>query len=113
MVNNYTKIISNLKGLKLLSYTRFSDSTRIIFDKGWEMIIYNPYSIEKNGIDISLEDNELLKGNSIVDYSYTSDEIIFTLNAGIIIHVNLRENAFVGPEAMQVITPEGKIIVWN
>jgi hypothetical protein len=107
------EIVGKLIGLALISASHSGGTMNVLFEGGWELAIYNPFVIEKTGDRISVDEESYLVGKTVVDCASDSEEFILTLSGRINLRVDLSDEAFTGPEAMQLIGPSGEIVVWN
>jgi hypothetical protein len=105
--------VLKLIGLTLTSVDVSTDLVRLLFEDGWRLIIYNPCAMEVSGLSVPLGDGNMLIGRTVITSVTTCDGFELQLSGGVSLRVDLRDEAFVGPEAMQLIGPTGEIIVWN
>lgn len=106
-------VVEKLIGLVLVSINVPADFVRLLFEEGWELAIYNPFTVEVSGKRVPLGDGGLLVGKTVVRCVTTHDECLLQLSSDVSLRVDLRDEVFVGPEAMQLIGPAGEIIIWN
>lgn len=105
--------VQKLIGRALISVNVSTDFVRLLFEEGWELVIYNPVTVEASGIRISLGDGNVLVGKTVAGCVTMPDECLLQLSADVSLRVDLRDEVFVGPEAMQLIGPAGEIVIWN
>lgn len=105
--------VQELIGLELISVSVSTGLMRLLFERGWELVVYNPVTMEVSGEDSPLGDGNMLVGKTVVRCVTMRDEFLLQLSADVALQVDLRDEAFVGPEAMQFIGPQDKFIIWN
>lgn len=86
-------------------------SFQLFFADDFMLEIYNPFSIVDNHKS-SLK--EILIGKVLTTVSENEIEASFSFNLGeLILKVDLRQESFIGPEAMCLHGPDNLIVVWN
>jgi hypothetical protein len=94
---------------RIKSFQIDADGICIEFLNEIKLIIYNSteINIKRNG-------NFSKIINSIIEDVYEDKkEIVIKTDVNITILIDLSDDAYSGPEAMQMIIPDGPIVVWN
>ncbi|MBK6840598.1 MAG: hypothetical protein IPG90_21705 [Bacteroidetes bacterium] len=81
---------------------------QLVFD-GYHLNIYNKFEL----IGLTSLQYLLLKGKTINNIIESKENVVFYLNEGIRFILDLRDDAFIGPEAMCLYGPDNLIVVWN
>jgi hypothetical protein len=87
------------------------DMVTIYSRDGWELHIYNSFSLTGDGFLKKPTDAPL----SLVLLSFRFDrgELALQFSGDVTLTVDLSDDGYTGPEAMQLNGPDGKIIIWN
>jgi len=90
---------------------RSEDQISVATDDGWSLHIYNVVTLSGMEV-IEPSDGNLLR---LVFDGYVQDETTLSLKfrGGGLISVDLSDNGYSGPEAMQLNGPDGSIVIWN
>lgn len=96
-------------GLKITDISLDISDAGISFENGASLAIYNPY-ILTGSIQV---DAQLFIGATILHVKESAQAIIIELDNNATIKVDMRDEAYTGPEAMQLLTPEKPITIWN
>lgn len=90
---------------------RSEDQISVETDDGWSLHIYN--MVKLSGMEaIEPSDGTLLR---LVFDGYVQDETTLSLKfrGGGLISVDMSDNGYSGPEAMQLNGPDGSIMIWD
>lgn len=104
-----TSKISLLSGLKVTNIELTSGDAGIRFDNGAVLIIYNKFSTK--GVN-DLEVGQL-EGKIVVKAEENNKLILIRFNDDSEIVVDMHDEAYTGPEALQLRIPGMPIIIWN
>ena len=98
--------LKRLVGLTIKDIVKLHDYLQLYLSDGTIVTIYNNYSFKKKS-------GELFEKKKIVSVSETKDSIDFTIeNVGNII-VSLNDEAFNGPEALELSKKNQPTIIWS
>lgn len=109
---NLMERFPDLLGREVTAVIDDNSGLGISLDGGWSIGIENPYSYDlrpdEKGVGLAA-----LVGHRLVaiDTSPETAELKFSDEARLT--VDLRDDAFAGPEAMQLYGPNNVIVVWN
>lgn len=80
-------------------------------DDGWELHIYNSFSLHCDGIAEPPPPSTL----SLVlqDCRFDRQTMVAQFSSGASLTVDLSDDGYSGPEAMQLNSPDGTIVIWN
>ncbi|HFJ9664086.1 TPA: hypothetical protein ACG5JQ_000728 [Stenotrophomonas maltophilia] len=80
-------------------------------DDGWELHIYNSFSLHSDGIAQNPPPSTL----SLVleDCRFDHETMVAQFSRGVTLTVDLSDDGYSGPEAMQLNSPDGTIVIWN
>jgi hypothetical protein len=98
-----------LEGLTVRSIRREDGCLQVEFERGVGLSIYNRCSLR--GIDDGVV--EELEGAVVERASETKTNAQLEFSGGRAIEIDLRDDAFNGPEAMQLTIPGEPTVVWN
>lgn len=100
--------LDKLVSLSVTEVIQVHDYVQLLFSDGTVLNIYNDYRCEPSG-----QDCLAIKGQIIlsVQETATSAEITAINEARVI--VDLSDEAYSGPEAMQLCVPGKPIVIWN
>lgn len=78
---------------------------------GWELHIYNSFSLLGDGIAENAPPSTL----SLVleDCRFDHETMVAQFSRGVTLTVDLSDDGYSGPEAMQLNSPDGTIVIWN
>ena len=108
-----TSPINELIGCRLTSQELVENCSQFTFDRGPATLsIYNRWTVRGPTTDSSSTANALV-GRSIVSVQTEEAFIGIAFEGGWSIMVDLRDEAYDGPEAMQLRIPGRPIVVWN
>lgn len=101
--------ILSLVGKTLVASLR-EGSVSFSTEDGWELVIYNRCEFIGDG------DSEVVKEGDkmeVLDIVCKQDCIEFHFQGESSLYIDLSPLGYQGPEALQLISPDGDIIVWN
>lgn len=80
-------------------------------DDGWELHVYNSFRLHSDGNVESPPPSTL----SLVleDCRFDHETMVARFSRGVTLTVDLSDDGFSGPEAMQLNSPDGTIVIWN
>lgn len=110
MKNSEVSALDNLKH-RPVRIRRSEDQISIETDDGWSLHIYNVVTL--SGMEaIEPSDGTLLR---LVFEDFVQDATALSLwfRGGGLITVDLSDNGYCGPEAMQLSGPDGSTVIWN
>lgn len=102
------KLNEMLCGAVVKNVEEGEDFLCIFFDGGERVSIYNRYLIEPSPGEIG----QILGAVSFIDEIQPA-ALRFHFENGTVLSVGLRNEDYLGPEALQVRLPGDKVIVWN
>lgn len=103
-------MLSALKGqrVKVLSTP---DQLTLETDHGWTLAVYNRFTLlSDEGTPMAPEQ---LDGCLVTDTTEFDERAAVAFDNGANLSIDLSDEAFTGPEAMQLTKPSGEIIVWT
>ncbi len=105
--------INTLKNLmfKAVIVRCSEDQISVETEDGWSLHIYNVVTLSGMEV-IEPSDGTLLR---LVFDDYVQDETTLSLKfrGGGLITIDMSDNGYSGPEAMQLNGPDGSIVIWN
>jgi hypothetical protein len=96
-------------GLKVIDALWTDGDSGISFENGISLAIYNRYILE--GFDLS-EANSLI-GKIVTSIDEAADTTTIRFGNDWAILIDMRDEAYTGPEAMQLRIPGESIVIWN
>jgi len=81
----------------------------ISFENGVSLAVYNKYE----SVGFSLDDARWLAGNAVADVNESADTITIRFQNNWMLRIDMRDEAYTGPEAIQLRVPSEPIVVWN
>lgn len=106
-----TEPLSQIHGRAVISVEfRDDDEIFVSLTDGWALSIYNAASICNLG-ECQRLDSPLLVGATIVSHVLDHERLVMYLDNEISLHVDLRDEAYRGPEAFVVRAPNVFIVV--
>lgn len=96
-------------GLKILDAAFVEGDAGISFENGISIAIYNQYKFD----GCVLDDGKSLIGNIVIRVDEGIDVITIEFSNNCVLHIDMRNDAYTGPEAMQLRVPNEPIVVWN
>lgn len=101
--------LNALVNLKVVDAQLSSGDAGLCFEGGITLAFYNPFALV-----ISLPGAEITWIGATVTAVHESDsEATICFNNGASLIVDLRDQAYIGPEAMQLRIPGSPIVIWN
>lgn len=96
-------------GLKVVDAAFTDSDAGIIFEKEINLVVYNKYILT----GLSLSEASLLIDKIVIDIN--EDECLITIkfDCDLTMHIDMRDDAYTGPEAMQLRVPGEPIVIWN
>jgi hypothetical protein len=85
----------------------------ISFKMGWRLTIYNQFAYQVDGGRLSGHLVQHLKGSMLLSVEEECRAVTFKLTGNQELRVNLADDGYRGPEAMQLNGPSGEIVIWN
>ena len=104
-----TSRLDILKGRPIRNVIRHSDYLQLFLEQGVTLNIYNACSF----VGFEEDDLDSLIGTVIQKILEEYELIVLCFNTGREIHIDLRNEAYNGPEAMQLDVPGEPTVVWN
>ena len=101
--------LQDICGSKIIDATLTIDDAGISFENGARLAIYNHYELIG---DLPNHAKPLI-GKSINRVSEDNYTISITIEGNITIKINMRDDGYTGPEAIQLITSKQEIIIWS
>jgi len=101
--------LSVLFGLKVVDVVLADGDIGIGFENGISLSIYNKYELE----GFVLSDALRLVGNTVTYVDEQKEVITIRFENNWVLRVDMRDEAYSGPEAMQLRVPDDPIVVWN
>ena len=97
---------SGLCGEKVLGLLHELGGLYVEFSGGWNLAIFNDQATRRDQWESSI-------GQTVVRLDDFDDHALFTLSDGTAIAVSLKDEDYVGPEAMALHGPNDVIVIWN
>lgn len=101
--------LTTLRGRAVRTALQVEDYLQVHFELGCSLSIFNTMSLDGPVAD----DLGALFGKRLVDVDESSERAILRFEDGNTIEVDLRDEAFNGPEAMTLHIPGEPTVVWN
>lgn len=101
--------LSVICGMKVTGATLAQGDAGISFENGASLAIYNKFDL----VGPASNDQNRLIGNIVARVEESADAISIIFENNLALRIDLREEAYAGPEAMQLCVPGAPIIVWN
>lgn len=79
------------------------------FENGTSLAIYNAFEL----VGLDVEDTKKLVGQIITDVVESQERVTIRFSNTTVLHVDMRDGAYHGPEAMQLRVPGEPIVVWS
>ena len=98
-----------LRGLKVTDADLTQGDAGLLFENGASLNIYNPFEVSGD----PAQKGKSLAGKTVTEVEESTFEAIISLSGGVSIRIDMRDEAFSGPEAMQLRVPGHDIVVWN
>ena len=101
--------LSVIRGLKIVDVELVEDGAGISLENGINLIIYNKYRL----IGLNFEDAHLLIGHMVTHIEEDIDTITIKFENDRALRIDMKDDAYTGPEAMQLRVPGEPIVIWN
>jgi len=76
------------------------------FDRGWTLVVINAFVLKP-------ADVEGMVGACLVGFEGSDRDEKLRFDTGAVLTVDLSDAAYRGPEAIQLVRPDGHSIIWN
>lgn len=96
-------------GLKVADVVLVIGDAGMSFEGGISLSIYNRFEVA----GITLSDAHTLIGKAVTDVEVGECAITIRFEHRFAIQIDMREDAYTGPEAMQLRVPGEPIVIWN
>jgi hypothetical protein len=106
MINEMNYFLRQLIGLEIAKMADIHDYSQVFFTDGSTLNIFNSYVLE--GVDM-----KEVQGRIINNATEGADEVKLSLTPSGSILVDIRDIAYIGPEAMEYVSKDNQITVWN
>jgi hypothetical protein len=100
--------LSVINGLKITNSILAEGDTGISFENEIRLAIYNRFEL----IGFA-SGKELLNGNIVIDVIEARDFITIRFEDNRALRIDMRDEAYTGPEAIQLCVPGEAIVIWN
>lgn len=101
--------LKKICNLKIMNAVFIEGEAGISFENGTNLSIYNRFELE----GFNLEDVHLLVGSFITDVQECEEIILICFRNNLKLRIDMRDEAYTGPEALQLCVPGEPIIIWN
>jgi len=96
-------------GLKVSDSVFTDGDIGIAFENGVSLAVYNKHEL----IGFSHDDMPALIGKTVIRVDESSDATTVEFDSNLAIRIDMRDEAYMGPEAMQLRVPGEHIVIWN
>ena len=96
-------------GLKVVDAVFGIDEEGVSFENGTNLAIHNKFEL----VGFTLSDAHMLIGKAVVDVDEGEYTITIKFENNFAIQIDMREEAYTGPEAMELHVPGEPIVIWN
>jgi len=96
-------------GLRVVDVLLTEGDAGIRFEDGTSLAIYNKHEL----VGFVLRDMPSLIGNIVTDVHEGADTTTITFENNWALRIDMRDEAYIGPEAMQLRVPGKPIVIWN
>lgn len=79
------------------------------FENGISLAIYNNFKL----VGTTSSDAKTLIGKSVTDVSESKYMVTIRFDNDSVLQIDMRDEAYTGPEAMQLRVPDEPIVIWN
>ncbi|MFL9583506.1 hypothetical protein [Stenotrophomonas sp. AB1(2024)] len=110
MILHRSDVFQYLKG-KYVTLTLEDDQVQVRTDDGWSLHIYNTSTLSCDESADNLAHKSLRL--ELVDCVFDQFKMTLMFSGGKLLTVDLTDDGYSGPEAMQLNGPDGSIIIWN
>jgi hypothetical protein len=104
----YSKLMA-ICGLKVVNAELSMDDAGMCFENGTSLAIYNKHKL----IGFNHGDAHILIGKTVSDVEMENDTIKIKFEKKLEIQIDMREDAYTGPEALQLRVLGEPIVIWN
>ncbi|QRP64037.1 hypothetical protein I6J77_00735 [Rhodanobacter sp. FDAARGOS 1247] len=101
--------LSAILGLSVSDAVLTGDDAGIAFENGASLAVYNKYELA----GFTLSEAHLLIGSAVTYVNETDDAVIIEFGGKFLLKVNMQDEAYTGPEAMQMRVPGTPVVIWN
>ncbi len=101
--------LSVICGLKVADAVLAEGDAGISFENGISLAIYNRYEL----VGFVLSDVQRLIGNIVTHVDEGADTTTIRFENNWALQIDMRDEAYTGPEAMQLRVPGEPIVIWN
>lgn len=101
--------LSVICGLRVVDILLVEGDAGISFENGISLAIYNKYEL----VGVGLSDEQLLIGNIVTDVDGSADAATIRFENNSALRIDMRDEAYTGPEALQLRVPGEPIMIWN
>lgn len=101
--------LSVICGLKVADAALAEGDGGISFENGISLTIYNRYEL----VGFVLSDIQRLIGNIVTHVDEGVDTITIGFENNWMLRIDMRDDAYTGPEALQLRVPGEPIVIWN
>lgn len=101
--------LQKICGLKVLDVVLAISDAGINFENGISLSVYNNYVL----LGGALSDEKLLVGKTVTSVDESEHVITINFENSMAIRVDMRDEAYIGPEAIQLRVPGEPIVIWN
>ncbi|MCY1304693.1 hypothetical protein D9M70_544560 [compost metagenome] len=102
-------ILQTISSLKVSEATFTTGAAEISFENGATLVIYNRFTLT----GISPAEAKSLIGKTVSHIDDSPQAISIEFEKRIIIKIDMRDNAYTGPEAMELSVPGEPVAIWN
>ncbi len=101
--------LKTICGLKIVDAVLAIGDAGISFENGISLAIYNQFAL----LGITMTDARLLIGKVVSNVDEDKYTITIKLENDLSIQIDMRDEAYTGPEAIQLCIPGEPIVIWN
>ncbi len=101
--------LRHLCGLRVVDAVLSEGNVGFSFEKGTSLAIYNKIEL----VGFASNDEKMLIGNVVEDVDEENNIIKIRFQNNLEIRIDMRDEAYVGPEAMQLRIPGEPIVIWS
>ena len=96
-----------LVGIAVTDALKVRDYVQLLFERDIVLTIYNEFKLLNN------HDVSSLSGAKLVKVEEKPEAVILYFSNGTRLHIDLRDEAYNGPEALELRVPGQPTVVWN
>jgi hypothetical protein len=101
--------LQTICGLKVVDAEFIISDTGLLFENGIRLVIYNKFDL----VGISHSDVKQLIGKAVCNVDEGEHLITIFFEKNVAIEIDMRDDAYSGPESIQLLIPGEPIIIWN